>query len=87
MPFSTNDLASLIGPKLAQEIIKNNPNPDAQDFTILAAAYAESGEFVKARIEAERSLEMAMKESKKDLIDELNQHIEAYRKDEAYRIE
>ena len=71
--------------KLAIEITDDNPNPNEQDFAILAAAYAESGEFDKAIKEANHAMELATPAHNHPLEAELKRHLEAYNQGQPFR--
>jgi len=82
IPYRNPELAL----KLAKDITVNNPTLNEQDFTILAAAYAESGLFDEALDEAKHSLELAEVAHNHTLVNEIKKHIEAYSNKQAFRM-
>jgi tetratricopeptide (TPR) repeat protein len=65
--------------ELAERSCSLSPNPDAGALDTLAAAYAESGDFERARATAERALNLAQSARNEALAAQISEHVDLYR--------
>jgi Flp pilus assembly protein TadD len=65
--------------ELAERAMAASPQPDPNVIGTLAAAYAETGDFVKAAANAERARDLAERQGNDRLSDELSQRLMDYR--------